>query len=134
MARWFVDSLVLAAFCKEVLELARQGLTNPALFLTTVLAIPFFLGISPSEHRPSSVVVEPLRSLVRTATALFALVVYWQIQWLSGGLWQFGAVYGVMLAVYAFGRFLEFTWRAFWLLAGLLLAGLAYLHWTSGAP
>jgi hypothetical protein len=132
VARLFFDLLILAAVCKEVLELARQRLVGEGLFLVSALALPLFLGVAPGDAGLAVVVRRPIHHVIRGGVAFVSLLVYWQLQAMAGALWQFGALYAVMVAVYLLGRMLGLAWRAIWFFLGLLLAATLYLHFLGG--
>jgi hypothetical protein len=97
-------------------------------FVTAVLALSFFLGVAPGEGGAFGIVSNPIRSTIRTGIALVSLVFYWQLQVLTGSLWQFAWLYAVAVLMYMMGRTLGLAWRAVWFAVGALLAAYLYLH------
>lgn len=133
MARLFFDLLILAALCKEVLNLVQHELMTKSLFLTASIALPFFLGLAPAEASFGEIVQSPIRTLIRNGVALVSLAVYFQLQVLAGTLYPFGVIFPVMIGVYVVGRVLGLAWRAVWFLIGMMLAVYLYMAFGGGA-
>jgi hypothetical protein len=128
VARLAFDLLVMAALCKELLELARQGVLSLETFAIPLLALSFFLGVAPGEAGLVGVLRDPIRSLIRTGVAMVSVVIYWQLLWLRGVWWQFGVLYAVAIWVYLLGRWAGLAWRAIWLVSVILLAAYLFLQ------
>jgi len=123
LARLAADLLIIAALCKELQQLARQGGLSVLMSFGAACALAFFLGMAGGESDWLSVVLHPVRSVLRTGITVASLLIYWELLRLNGPAWQwaFLLTYGGALLFYLCGRYVGLALKGFlWLLIGLL--------------
>jgi hypothetical protein len=123
LARLAADLLIIAALCKELEQLTRQGLISVFVLFGAGCALAFFLGMAGGETDLLSLVRHPVPSVLRTGIAVASLVIYWELLRLNGVILQsaFLLIYGSAVLFYLGGRFVGLAFRGFlWLLLGLL--------------
>jgi len=131
LARLAFDLLILAALCKELDGLARQGVLNTGMLSMSLVGLSFFLGMAPGEVGFVGVLRHPIRGLIRSGIAVVSLLIYWQLLWVSGAWWQLGVLYIFAILVYALGRWAGLAWKGL-VTVSLMLLVIYFLWQFSG--
>jgi hypothetical protein len=116
------DLLILLVLTKEFHTLAAQRAILLQLYAGGLIGLAFALGIAPGPGL-SSAAASPIATTIRTGLTIVALILYLNVQVITGTLPVYGGLLGVVLCIYAMGRFVGWTLRAVWIALGLLLVG-----------
>jgi len=131
--RLVTDFLILLVLTKEFQLLAAQRAIPFQLYAGGLIGFSFALGIAPGPGL-STAALSPIATTLRTGLTVVALILYLNAQVLEGTLPLFGGLLGVVLCIYAFGRWLGWTVKAAWFALGLLLVGALLLYAMGRTP